>query len=104
VVRRRCRRRRFSRSADRDAEIRDASRRRDGRLHQRHRFNPTLGVGAVVLNDQQTVRPGNDIALHLVSGRPVQPPPVKREAIVLGAEALKPFVGRYAFDRPPGRC
>jgi D-alanyl-D-alanine-carboxypeptidase/D-alanyl-D-alanine-endopeptidase len=65
-------------------------------------FNPNLSLGAVVLNNQQTVRPGNDIALHLLSGRPLQTPPVSRQAIALEPEALRAFVGRYAFSETAG--
>jgi D-alanyl-D-alanine-carboxypeptidase/D-alanyl-D-alanine-endopeptidase len=60
-------------------------------------FNPALGLGAVVLSNQQTVRPGNDIVLHLLSGQPLQPAPAAYTAIALAAEALEQFVGRYAF-------
>jgi CubicO group peptidase (beta-lactamase class C family) len=65
-------------------------------------FNPALGLGAVVLTNQQTVRPGGDILLHLLSGRPVQPPPQRREAITLDAGNLERFVGRYAFSEASG--
>jgi D-alanyl-D-alanine-carboxypeptidase/D-alanyl-D-alanine-endopeptidase len=65
-------------------------------------FNAELGLGAVVLTNQDTIRPGNDIGLHLVCGRPLLPPPVQRDPIALPPAALARFVGRYAFSETAG--
>jgi D-alanyl-D-alanine-carboxypeptidase/D-alanyl-D-alanine-endopeptidase len=65
-------------------------------------FNDDLGIGAVVLTNQDTVRPGDDICLHLLSGRPLLPPPLAREPIALMPEALARFAGRYAFSEAAG--
>jgi len=66
-------------------------------------FDPKAKVGVVALTNTETDAGADDIALHILTGSPVKvlppppPPPPERHAIVLSAQALDAFVGRYAF-------
>jgi D-alanyl-D-alanine-carboxypeptidase/D-alanyl-D-alanine-endopeptidase len=54
-------------------------------------------AGVLVLTNTASTR-NDDIGLHLLSGAPLRPPPIKRKAIRLSAAALERYVGRYEFS------
>jgi CubicO group peptidase (beta-lactamase class C family) len=74
-----------------------------GGYHTFIAFDPKAKVGVVALTNAETDAGADDIALHILTGSPVKalpppaPPPPERHAIVLSAQALDAFVGRYAF-------
>jgi D-alanyl-D-alanine-carboxypeptidase/D-alanyl-D-alanine-endopeptidase len=57
-------------------------------------FNRARDAGVVMLTNCATTR-NDDIPFHLLSGRPLSPPPAPRVAIRLEPELLDRYVGRY---------
>jgi len=71
-------------------------------------FNPKTREGVVVLSNAEGATGADDIGLHIISGTPLPalPPapaaPVEdaqRPELALGAEAAKPYIGRYRLSR-----
>ncbi len=65
-------------------------------------FDPVRNIGVVILNNSEG--PPDDIAMHLLAGAPLTPPPappVARQEIPLAPEALETFVGDYTLEAAP---
>ena len=60
-------------------------------------FNRARGAGVVMLTNCASTR-NDDIPFHLLSGRPLSPPPAPRVAIHLEPELLDRYVGRYRLS------
>jgi CubicO group peptidase (beta-lactamase class C family) len=60
-------------------------------------FNRARGAGVVMLTNCASTR-NDDIPFHLLSGRPLLPPPAPRVAVQLEPELLDRYVGRYCFS------
>lgn len=61
-------------------------------------FNPSTGIGAVVLANARTYDQPMDIALHLVTGEPLRPPPHAPSSgvrVSLPHSVLEQYAGRY---------
>jgi D-alanyl-D-alanine-carboxypeptidase/D-alanyl-D-alanine-endopeptidase len=60
-------------------------------------FDRNRRVGVVVLTNSASTR-NDDIGFHVLSGRPLQPPPLERATIRLGADVLERYVGQYEIS------
>jgi serine-type D-Ala-D-Ala carboxypeptidase/endopeptidase len=65
-------------------------------------FNLDRGRAVTVLTNTASMRGGDDIGFHLLSGRSLQPPPRDRQAIPVEAAVLERYVGRYWFSPTAG--
>jgi CubicO group peptidase (beta-lactamase class C family) len=65
-------------------------------------FDRGHGRGVTVLTNSASMRGGDDIGFHLLSGRPLQPRPLERQPVAIEAAALERCVGRYRFSPSSG--
>jgi CubicO group peptidase (beta-lactamase class C family) len=67
-------------------------------------FDPKARVGVVVLTNMNTPVGGDDIGVHLLTGRPLailKPPTPARTAVTLPPKQLAGLVGVYRFGTSP---
>ena len=65
-------------------------------------FDHGHGRGVAVLTNNASMRGGDDIGIHLLSGRPLQPRPIERQAVHIEDAMLERCVGHYQFSPTSG--